>query len=85
MFALLRSGVEVWYEFIRLYYKLLPMFTYFIANKRHRLQVLRLLQGEVFDRDEVPVLDAMREFVAQAEKSGKHAFAGRVTDLPIDD
>lgn len=80
----LKGGCEVWYEFIRLYYKLLPMFTYFIANKRHRLQVLRLLQGEVFDRDEVPVLDAMRDFVEQAEKSDKHAFARRVSDLPID-
>ncbi len=81
----LRAGVEIWYEFIRLYYKLLPLFTYFIQSKKHRLQVLRLLQGEVFDRTEVPVLDAMREFIAQAEKSDKHAFRRQVTDLPVDD
>ena len=81
----LRRGVTIWYEFITLYYKLLPAFTYFIQNKRHRLQVLRLLQGEVFDRDEVPVLDAMREFVAQVEKDDKHVFSGRLTDLPVAD
>ncbi|GJM20512.1 MAG: FAD-binding protein [Planctomycetota bacterium] len=81
----LRAGVEIWYEFIRLYYKLLPLFTYFIQSKKHRLQVLRLLQGEVFDRTEVPVLDAMREFIAQAEKSDKHAFSRRLTDVPVDD
>jgi FADH2 O2-dependent halogenase len=79
----LRGGVTIWYEFITLYYKLLPLFTYFIQNKKHRLQVLRLLQGEVFDRDEVPVLDAMREFIAEAEKDDKHAFAKRLTDVPV--
>jgi len=79
----LRAGVEIWYEFIRLYYKLLPLFTYFIASKKHRLQVLRLLQGEVFDRTEVPVLDAMREFIAAAESSDKHAFHRQVTDVPV--
>ena len=26
----LRAGTEIWYEFIRLYYKLLPLFTHFI-------------------------------------------------------
>lgn len=81
----LRKGVEIWYEFIRLYYKLLPLFTYFIQNKKYRLQVLRLLQGEVFDRDEVPVLDAMREWIEQAEKDGNHAFRRQVTDVPVDD
>lgn len=65
----LRSGVEVWYEFIRLYYKLLPSFTYFIQSKAHRLQVLELLQGEVYERQEVPVLDAMRRFIKEIEEA----------------
>ena len=80
----LRAGVEIWYEFIRLYYKLLPLFTHFIQSKRHRLQVLRLLQGEVFDRDEVPVLDEMRAFIAAVENDPRHAFRGRLSDLPIE-
>lgn len=80
----LRRGVDIWYEFIRLYYKLLPLFTLFIQSKEHRLGVLRLLQGEVYDRQEVPVLDAMRRFIAEVEKSEKHIFRGRLTDIPID-
>ena len=28
----LRGGVDIWYEFIRLYYKLLPLFTLFIQS-----------------------------------------------------
>ena len=80
----LRSGTEIWYEFIRLYYKLLPAFTYFIRSKEHRIEVLRLLQGEVFDRREVPVLDAMRKFIHTVETTPGHAFAGVLSDIPID-
>ncbi|HNB51242.1 MAG TPA: NAD(P)/FAD-dependent oxidoreductase [Anaerolineales bacterium] len=80
----LRGGVEIWYEFIRLYYKLLPLFTYFIQNKQHRLQVLQLLQGEVYNRGEVPVLQAMRDFIERVENSDNHLFKGKLTEIPID-
>jgi FADH2 O2-dependent halogenase len=82
--AKLRSGVEIWYEFIRLYYKLLPLFTYFINSKKYRLEVLRLLQGDVFDRSEVDVLDAMRRFIDTVENSEEHMFKGKLTDIPIE-
>ena len=83
--AKLRKGVNVWYEFIRLYYKLLPLFTYFIQSKEHRLEVLRLLQGEVYERDEVAVLDAMRQFIHKVETSPEMSFwKSRLTDIPID-
>jgi FADH2 O2-dependent halogenase len=80
----LRAGTEIWYEFIRLYYKLLPLFTYFIQSKEHRLEVLQLLQGEVFDRSQVPVLDAMRKYIEIVESSDNHLLKGRLTDMPID-
>jgi FADH2 O2-dependent halogenase len=80
----LRGGVNVWYEFIRLYYKLLPLFTHFIQSKEHRIAVLRLLQGEVYDRGEVPVLDAMREYIKAVEESDMHIFRSALTDIPID-
>ena len=57
----LKGGVTIWYDFIRLYYKLLPLFTKFIAEPEHRLGLLQLLQGDVYDRKESPpVLEAMR-------------------------
>lgn len=80
----LRSGVEIWYEFIRLYYKLLPLFTHFIQSDEHRLGVLRLLQGEVFDRNEVPVLDAMRDYISKVEQSEDHLLRNALTDIPIE-
>jgi FADH2 O2-dependent halogenase len=80
----LRKGVDIWYEFIRLYYKLLPLFTYFIASKQHRLEVLRLLQGEVYERGEAPVLEAMRKYIKVVEASEDHIFKNRLTSMPID-
>lgn len=80
----LRGGANVWYEFIRLYYKLLPLFTHFIQSPKHRLQVLQLLQGEVFDRQEVPVLDAMRKYIEAVEKTEGHFFKAHLSDISID-
>lgn len=80
----IRQGVGVWYEFIRLYYKLLPLFTHFIQSKTHRLEVLRLLQGDVFDRGEVPVLDAMRKYIEAVENSESHLLKSQLTSMPID-
>ncbi|WP_322791771.1 NAD(P)/FAD-dependent oxidoreductase [Bellilinea sp.] len=81
----MRAGVSVWYEFIRLYYKLLPLFTHFIQSKKYRLEVLRLLQGEVYDRKEVPVLAAMRQYIETVEKTENHLLRSKLTSIPIDD
>lgn len=80
----LRQGVEVWYEFIRLYYKLLHLFTYFIQSEEHRIGVLRLLQGDVYERDEVTVLDEMRKFIKKVESSENHIFKKYLTEIPIE-
>jgi flavin-dependent dehydrogenase len=79
----LRKGVEVWYEFIRLYYKLLPLFTHFIQSPTHRLGIMRLLQGEVFDREETPVLEAMRKYIKAVEESETHILKDNLTSIPI--
>jgi FADH2 O2-dependent halogenase len=83
--AKVRAGVDIWYEFIRLYYKLLPLFTHFIRSKSHRIEVLRLLQGEVYDRKEVPVLAAMRKYIEAVEKTDNHILKQQLAGIPIDD
>lgn len=80
----LRDGVNIWYEFIRLYYKLLPLFTIFIQSE-YRVEILRLLQGEVFERHDVRVLDVMRRYIDVVEKNEGHVFRGQLSDIPIDD
>jgi FADH2 O2-dependent halogenase len=80
----IRSGVDIWYEFILLYYKLLPLFTKFIQSEEHRLGILRLLQGEVFDRHEVPVLKKMRKYIETVERTENHIFKDQLSDIPLD-
>ena len=80
----LRGGVNIWYEFIRLYYKLLPLFTIFIQSE-YRVEILRLLQGEVFNRQDVRVLDVMRRYIEAVEQNEKHVFRGQLSDIPIED
>ncbi|GIV76511.1 MAG: FAD-binding protein [Litorilinea sp.] len=80
----LRAGVEIWYEFIRLYYKLLPLFTHFVQSPQYRREIERLLQGLVFDRKEARVLQAMREYIAKVEASENHLLRGQLSPIPID-
>lgn len=80
----IKAGVSIWYEFIKLYYKLMHLFTYFIQSKEHRLQILQLLQGEVYDREKAPVLVSMREVIKTVESTPGHLWAQHLTDIPID-
>lgn len=68
----LKQGTDIWYEFISLYYRLLPIFTVFISKPEFRLQVIQLLQGDVYDRRAAPVLLAMRKFVEAVEQTDGH-------------
>ncbi len=42
-------GIRNWYEFISLYYRLNVLYTSFLMDPRYRLQILKLLQGDVYD------------------------------------
>jgi FADH2 O2-dependent halogenase len=81
----IKDGVSIWYEFIRLYYTLLPLFTKFIRKEEYRHDIHRLLQGEVFNRGEVPVLAAMRDYINIVEESENHIFHSRLMDIPLED
>lgn len=69
-----RNGTRHWYEFITLYYRLNVLFTYFIKNPKYRLDVLQLLQGDVYDDEELPVLHKMRSIVSDVEKNESHVW-----------
>jgi FADH2 O2-dependent halogenase len=57
------------------------LFTYFITDKRYRLDVLKLLQGDVYDEAQPPVLDKMRSMVAEVERNPKHIWHNLLNDL----
>ncbi len=81
--ARMREGCDIWYEFIGLYYKLLPLFTLFVRRKKYRNQIMALLQGVVFDRSTVPVLDVMREFIEAVESNEQHLLRPFLGELDM--
>jgi FADH2 O2-dependent halogenase len=72
--ATLRRGTLNWYNFISVYYRLNVLFTAFIRDPRYRLDVLKLLQGDVYEEKEPEVLVKMREIVSTVENDVNHPW-----------
>ena len=70
----LRRGVRNWYEFISIYYRLNILFTAFVQDSRYRLDVLKLLQGDVYDDEEPKALREMRDIVTAVEEDPEHLW-----------
>lgn len=70
----LRNGTRNWYEFISVYYRLNILFTIFVQDPRYRIEVIRLLQGDLYDDAEPEVLRVMRETVAEVERNPEHLW-----------
>ena len=79
--ATLRRGTKNWYEFISVYYRLNILFTAFVQDRRYRLDVLKLLQGDVYDEDEPKVLKLMKQQVSEIEQNEKHLWHGYLGEL----
>jgi FADH2 O2-dependent halogenase len=70
----IRRGTNNWYEFIQVYYRLNVLFTSFILDPRYRLDVLKLLQGDVYDDEQPEVLQKMRKIVSDVESNDQHLW-----------
>jgi len=77
----LRRGVRNWYEFISIYYRLNILFTAFVQDPRYRLDVLKMLQGDVYDDDEPKALAAMRDVVKAVEDDPQHLWRPYLGEL----
>jgi FADH2 O2-dependent halogenase len=77
----IRRGTRNWYNFITVYYRLNVLFTAFVQDPRYRLDVLKLLQGDVYDEDEPAVLTRMRNIVREVERNPKHVWHKLLGDL----
>lgn len=80
----LRLGTKNWYDFITVYYRLNVLFTYFINEPKYRLDVLKLLQGDVYDEEAPPVLEKMRQMVSEVERNHKHPWHKLLGELTAD-
>ncbi|HEX05668.1 MAG TPA: NAD(P)/FAD-dependent oxidoreductase [Bacteroidetes bacterium] len=79
--AVLRCGARNWHEFISVYYRLNVLFTYYVNDKKYRLAIIKLLQGDVYDEEEPEVLRLMREAVSAVESNKDHVLHGLLGDL----
>ncbi|HUP18839.1 MAG TPA: tryptophan 7-halogenase, partial [Gemmatimonadota bacterium] len=77
----IQRGTRNWYNFISVYYRLNVLFTAFIGHPRYRLDVLQLLQGDVYDDTEPTVLAEMRRTVAEVEQTPSHVWHDLLGEL----
>lgn len=70
----LRAGMDIWREFILLYYQLPPLFFDLIAQPETRGQLTRLLQGDVYDRSSVPILGQIRDTIKTVAADNQHPW-----------
>ncbi|MFE7311638.1 NAD(P)/FAD-dependent oxidoreductase [Streptomyces sp. NPDC057555] len=70
----LRKAVRNWYEFISIYYRLNILFTAFVQDPRYRVDVLKMLQGDVYDAEEPAALGKMREVLREVESDPQHLW-----------
>lgn len=77
----IRLGTKNWYDFISVYYRLNILFTHFVNHPSYRLDVIKLLQGDVYDEEQPEVLRRMREAVTEAERNPKHIWHKLLNDL----
>ena len=75
------TGMRNWYDFISLYYRLNVLFTAFLMDPRYRIDVLKLLQGDVYDELEPTVLSEMRRTVEMVEGNENHPWHSLLGDL----
>ncbi|MFN3342250.1 MAG: NAD(P)/FAD-dependent oxidoreductase, partial [Flavobacteriales bacterium] len=68
----LRKGVNNWYNFISMYYRLNVLFTYFVNNPDYRLKVLKFLQGDVYDDTHNDLLSEMETIIKAVEDNPNH-------------
>jgi FADH2 O2-dependent halogenase len=79
----LRKAVGHWYEFISIYYRLNILFTAFVQDPAYRLDVLKMLQGDVYDDEEPKALIDMRDIVKVVEQDPAHLWYPYLGELSI--
>jgi len=69
-----QAGCKNWYDFITLYYKLNVLFTWFVSNEKYKHEVLRFLQGDVYETEESFLISDMRKMSESIQSNQNHVF-----------
>lgn len=78
---ILAAGCRNWYKFITMYYRLHVLFTWFVKSPKYRLEVIRFLQGDVYDEQESFLLKEMEETMNEVESNPKHVWHDLMRDI----
>ena len=79
----LRSGIRIWYDFIKLYYKLQGLFTYYLRKPEYQGQLVQLLQGSVYESEGLTILVHMRADIRRIEAAPGHVLQSSLSSIPI--
>jgi 1H-pyrrole-2-carbonyl-[peptidyl-carrier protein] chlorinase len=77
----MKLGTKNWYDFICCYYRLNVLFTAFIRHPKYRLELLKLIQGDVYDEETPAIITKMQQIVAEVEGNEKHIWHKHLGDL----
>jgi ABC-type nitrate/sulfonate/bicarbonate transport system ATPase subunit/flavin-dependent dehydrogenase len=75
----IRAGVDIWREFILMYYQLPALFFDLISKPGSRSQITRILQGDVYDRASIPVLAEMRQVIQSVAADPAHPWRSQLS------
>jgi len=67
-----RAGVELWREFILLYYQLPGIFLDLMATDEGQAELRQILQGQVYDVPSAPVVDRLRRQLDAVKADPEH-------------
>ncbi|MEK7726991.1 MAG: tryptophan 7-halogenase, partial [candidate division KSB1 bacterium] len=68
----MRSGAEVWRDFVRMFYDNAPIFSRVVSESAQRVQALRLCEGEVYEDAAQQTLAQLREGFATIRQTPSH-------------
>lgn len=69
-----RDGIRLWREFIHLYYQLPPLFLDLLDREDGRRELRQVLQGEVYDGMDAPILDRLRRGIDAVKADPRHPW-----------
>jgi FADH2 O2-dependent halogenase len=70
----IHRGCKNWYDFISLYYELNVLFTYFVSHPEYKMEVIRFLQGDVYDETESFLLREMKRTLTEVQSNEGHIW-----------
>jgi FADH2 O2-dependent halogenase len=74
-------GTKNWHDFISVYYRLNTLFTAFVNDPRYRRDIVKLLQGDVYDEESPQVISIMKDLVSQVEQNPEHKWHRHLGEL----